>query len=90
MSHKDELLVQMKAISHKAGFRPKFYESLTPDSDGRIVLTVAAGVYLEDEHDDALDELNALTYNDPDYVIDPCGNLHYSGTLEECGLKQLF
>lgn len=90
MERKEELMTAIKAICRKAGFKPKFYESLQPDSSGRIEITVAAGIYLEDEHDDAIDELNDLTHKDTQYVVSPCGSLHVNGPLAAAGLKQIF
>ena len=90
MERKEELLTAIKAICRKAGFRPKFYESLEPDSSGRIEITVAAGIYLEDEHDTACDDLCNLTRNDTQYVVSPCGSLHVNGPLEAAGLKQIY
>lgn len=90
MERKEELMTAIKAICRKAGFKPKFYESLQPDESGRIEITVAAGIYLEDEHDEAIDELNALTWKDTQYVVSPCGELYVNGPLSGAGLKQIF
>lgn len=90
MDRKEELMTAIKAICRKAGFRAKFYESLQPDETGRIEITVAAGIYLEDEHDTACDDLCNLTRNDTQYVVSPCGDIHFGGTPEQSGLKQIF
>lgn len=90
MTRKDALMADIKAICDEAGFNPKFYESLHPDSSGRIEITVAAGIYLEDCHDDAIDQLLNLTSKDTEFTVSPCGSLFVNGPLASAGLKQIY
>lgn len=90
MERKTELMTAIRQICSNAGFPAKFYESLEVDHIGRIEITVACGVYLEDEHDRFIDALNDLTYKDTQYVVSPCGDMHFGGTPEQAGYKRIY
>ncbi|MNK89453.1 hypothetical protein D3C87_1094640 [compost metagenome] len=87
---KDELVAEIKRICSNAGIMPKIYEGHKA-LDGRAEIDVALKVDLDNHtFDKVVDDLNALTFNHTTIQVCPCGDMHFGGTPEQAGLKQLF